>query len=388
MSLLYFGFKFLRLKVHNTAIELVRRPIVLTENYPWPGWDTFRTLINVDVQNLNNAAIGAKTQAEKNLFDAWAADGEFVPLSLPYGMPETVFIYHHTFSAACSSVRFKQLREAGVKIIAQNIDVKKCRDHSRKEHDLLQPFFCDDYGLEILYGERVNSGDQTEHYKLLLESIRNNHHKICGFFMDENDWTARFVDSMNSLLQALGINDKYIISDTTKDGLQFQSFQQKFSGFQRLSPAYIFHGSPDVTIECESSVASLCLPLPDDTDTQLSKYKVIEMAGKLTARDYTGLPDKVGELVANLHWLLVANIINQITARSENTIRSITSKGLLIDKMQGCGILCMASGQLCDVDEDVDSTADASQFVIKVSQPYCGRMKPSILCHLTKKLLE
>ena len=326
----------MRLKVHNTAIELVRRPIVLTENYPWPGWDTFRTLINVDVQNLNNAAIGAKTQAEKNLFDAWAADGEFVPLSLPCGMPETVFIYHHTFGAACSSVHFKQLREAGVKIIAQNIDVKKCRDHSRKEHDLLQPFFCDDYGLEILYGERVNSGDQTEHYKLLLESIRNNHHKICGFFMDENDWTARFVDSMNSLLQALGINDKYIISDTTKDGLQFQSFQQKFSGFQRLSPAYIFHGSPDVTIEYESSVA---------------------------------------------------NIINQITARSENTIRS-TSKGLLINKMQGCGILCMASGQLCDVDEDVDSTADASQFVIKVSQPYCGRMKPSILCHLTKKLLE
>ena len=56
--------------------------------------------------------------------------------------------------------------------------------------------------------------------------------------------------------------------------------------------------------------------------------------------------------------------------------------------MQGCGILCMASGQLFDVDEDMDGTGDASQFVIKVSQRYCGRMKPSVLCHLTKKLLE
>ena len=48
---------------------------------------------------------------------------------------------------------------------------------------------------------------------MLLESVRNNHRKVCGFFMDENDWTARFVDSMKKLLLELGINDKYIISD-------------------------------------------------------------------------------------------------------------------------------------------------------------------------------
>lgn len=117
-------------KLLNTAIELVSRPIVLTENYPLPRWDTFWHLINEGVQNLNNAAIGANW---KDLFDAWAPDGEFVPLSLPYGMPKTVFLYHHNFSAACSSV-------GSVKIITQNIDVRKCRDHSKKEHVSLQPF--------------------------------------------------------------------------------------------------------------------------------------------------------------------------------------------------------------------------------------------------------
>lgn len=173
--------------------------------------------------------------------------------------------------------------------------------------------------------------------------------------MDENDWTARFVDTMKKFLLELGINDKYIISDTTKEGLQFQSAQQKFSGFQCLSPAYIFHGSPDVTIECEDSI---CLPWPDDTDPQLSKCKIIEMGGKLTAKDDIGLPDKVGELVANLHWLLVAKIINQITTGSQNL--TSTAKGLLVDKMQGCGTLCIASGQLCDVNEDMDGARDAS----------------------------
>ena len=45
MSLLYFWLMFLRLEVLNTAIELVHCPIMLTENYPWPSWDTFRHLI-------------------------------------------------------------------------------------------------------------------------------------------------------------------------------------------------------------------------------------------------------------------------------------------------------------------------------------------------------
>ena len=68
-------------------------------------------------------------------------------------------------------------------------------------------------------------------------------------------------------------------ADTTKEELQFQSFQQKFSGFQGLSPAYIFHGSPDVTIECADSISTLCVPLPNDTDTvkkyiKLSKWLV------------------------------------------------------------------------------------------------------------------
>ena len=145
----------------------------------------------------------------------------------------------------------------------------KCKDHYAKHRCkkmqgplnkgtwFTATFFCDDYGLEILFEARVNDGtEHCDHYKLLLESVQNNHRKVCGFFMDANDWTARLSTVWKNLLE-LGINDKYTISDTTKEGLQFQSVQQKFSGFQRISPAYICYGSPDVTTECEDSI---CLP--------------------------------------------------------------------------------------------------------------------------------
>lgn len=116
--------------------------------------------------------------------------------------------------------------------------------------------------------------------------------------MDENDWTARFVDSMKKLMLELGINDKYIISDNQGRGYSFKAFNKNFQSF---------------------------------------------------------------------------TVYHQPTS---------------FNKMQGCGTLCIACGQLCDVNEDMDGARDASQFVIKVSQPFCGRMKPSIFFHLTKKLLD
>ena len=180
MSLLYFGLKFLRLKVLATSIDHVH-PITLRDNHQWPGWYTFKCKINADVEELNKAAIGSKTQAEKDHFDSWVPDGEFLPKPLPYGMPETVFIYHHSFSATCSSVGFKQLREANVKIITNSIVVKKCTDHSKKDHDLLQPFFCDNYGLEMVYEERTNDPEHHDYYQSRLDSIRADCFKSCGY---------------------------------------------------------------------------------------------------------------------------------------------------------------------------------------------------------------
>jgi len=60
VSLLYFGLKFLRLKVPTHIIEKVPMPL-LEEDYEWPSWDVFRDLINGDMANLNKVGIGART---------------------------------------------------------------------------------------------------------------------------------------------------------------------------------------------------------------------------------------------------------------------------------------------------------------------------------------
>lgn len=52
----------------------------------------------------------------------------------------------------------------------------------------------------------------------------------------------------HDLLQACGIQE-YEACNTTSDGLYFESFQTQFANLQGLSPAYIFHGSPDVLIK-------------------------------------------------------------------------------------------------------------------------------------------
>ena len=76
---------------------------------------------------MNNAAIGVKIQSEKNLFDVWALDGSLCLYHFLMACPKLYFSTT-TSSVAYSSVHFKQLREANVKIITQNIDVRKCRD--------------------------------------------------------------------------------------------------------------------------------------------------------------------------------------------------------------------------------------------------------------------
>ena len=117
----------------------------------------------MDVQNLNNAAIGVKTQVEKSFFDAWAADGEFVPLSLPYGMHETIYLPPHL---QCS-LFLSSLQTAKRGRCKDHCSKYRCKEMQGPLKRFTATFFCDDYGLAILYEER--GGDQTEYYKLLLE---------------------------------------------------------------------------------------------------------------------------------------------------------------------------------------------------------------------------
>ena len=185
VSLLYFGLKFLRLDV---PARVITESLKITDDINWPGWDTFREVVATDMRRLNKARIGAKTKEERKHFELWETDGEFIPLPSEHGVIINKYVYHHSFHTPCSSIGLKQLRDAGVPITIQDIPSKKCSSHPRKDHDLLQPYFCDDYGLEALYHERIDDNlPEINHYRSCLCSVQVN--KACGYFFDENDWT-------------------------------------------------------------------------------------------------------------------------------------------------------------------------------------------------------
>lgn len=80
---------------------------------------------------------------------------------------------------------------------------------SKKGSWSLTIFFCDDYGLKILYEERVQGTKEEieyDFYQLHLDYIHTKLHKSCGYFLDVDDWTARFVEeNINRFFQAGGL---------------------------------------------------------------------------------------------------------------------------------------------------------------------------------------
>ena len=188
--------------------------------------------------------------------------------------------------------------------------------------------------------------------------------------MSENDWTARFVDCLGNYFQACDLQ-KHEAHDTTGAGIGFESFQQKFSCIQGLSPIYMFHGSPDVLIKTKNDVVPLALHY----------HRAIEMAP--TAKDHSAIPEKMGELASSMYWLLVTNVIKRIVAGCD--VSCVSTKGLLIDKMLESGIHCEAQAKVCDVN---DNDLREAQFSIVTSQPYCGRLNPAWLCFHLNKLVE
>ena len=169
---------------------------------------------------------------------------------------------------------------------------------------------------------------------------------------------------------------------TTGAGLAYESFQQKFSGVQGISPIYIFHGSSDVLITTKDDVPVVLLALHYHTT------RVIEMGPKSTAKDHSGIPEKMGELASSMYWLLVANVVKAVVSGCD--VGCVSIKGLLIDKMLGSAIHCEAQAKVCDVNNNDVNNNDLreAQFCIITSQPYCGTFDMAWLYFHLRKLIE
>ena len=105
---------------------------------------------------------------------------------------------------------------------------------------------------------------------------------------------------------------------------------------------FLFRGAPDIIIQ-SGNAAMIChsedITTDEDKDAESSGDEAIENCHQRTplhGLSSTDPPEKVGELFASLHILLVSKILRKVHCGKE-IHRKFEVKGLLVDKM--CGVI-------------------------------------------------
>lgn len=119
---------------------------------------------------------------------------------------------------------------------------------------------------------------------------------------------------------------------------RFQNFQAIYSGVS-CSRMFLFQGSPDIILKKSGD--------PDDdndmivdivtmeSDSESEDERVVECSrGTLTMKSASPFPEKIGQLIAELHFVAAAAIIRKLV-KVRRLVKSMKTKGILIDKLNG-----------------------------------------------------
>ena len=94
---------------------------------------------------------------------------------------------------------------------------------------------------------------------------------------------------------------------------------------------------------------------------------------------YNGLPEKEGELIANMFWLVKCKILKKIR-RKKLLKSSMRMKGMLIDRQHGANVVV--------IEYNLSSTFSSSQrHTLQVCNAFGGVMDTAKLCSHVQKLL-
>jgi len=88
----------------------------------------------------------------------------------------------------------------------------------------------------------------------------------------------------------------------------------------------------------------------------------------------SGLPEKIGQVVAELHFVAVAAVVRNLI-KKRRLVKSVTTKGILIDKLNGV-IRCELTVKVSTPDKPVSlqllcvdhSGMDTSEYLCKAFQ--------------------
>ena len=133
----------------------------------------------------------------------------------------------------------------------------------------------------------------------------------------------------------------------------FHSFQTNYSGIA-CPRMFLFQGAPDIILSAKKKVIPISGESDqseDDTDDMIvdvvTEYqlesnsdsceedKVIECArGPIPTTQVNLLPEKAGQLIAELHFIAVAAIVRNLV-KGRHLVKFVKVKGIIIDKVNG-----------------------------------------------------
>ena len=288
-------------------------------------------VIKLDMNELRHSKVGKK--------DDWKANGCFKKLQVADN--RYVYVYCHSQHAACSSVLLSDLERMCLAIDKSRARLLKCREH--RYHDDLQPFFLDNNRLLEYYEDALSEGrNEIKPQAELLKNILAGKQSVTGTDFEcpkftsnnwsENDWTKRLVRGIEKTLPQVNVT----FSATM--GLTFSTDLLSRLRVDASEKYFLFRGAPDIIIHSGSAVISHSA---SDTTTEgaamSSEDEAIEnyhQRPSLSGWDNDDPPEKVGELFAALHILLVCKILRKV-AQGKEIHRKLEVKGLLVDKLYG-----------------------------------------------------
>jgi hypothetical protein len=285
-------------------------------------------VIKLEMSELQHSKVGKK--------DDWKANGCFKKFQA--GDNRCVYVYCHSQHAACSSVLLSDLERMRLAIDKSRARLLKCTKHHY--HDDLQPFYLDNDRLLEYYEVALSEGrNEVKPQAELLKNILAGKQPVTGTDFEcpkftsnnwsENDWTKRLVRGIEKTLPQVNVT----FSATM--GLTFSTDLLSRLRVDASEKYFLFRGAPDIIIHSGSAVISHSAS--DTTTEGATEDEAIENCHQrppLSGWDNNDPPEKIGELFAALHILLVCKILRKVT-QGMKIHRRFEVKGLLVDKMHG-----------------------------------------------------
>lgn len=292
-------------------------------------------VVRSDNRLLGSANVGKRDRSK------WKTPGSFAKLKVASTTATYVYLHHEhpTFSKTFLS----QLQLCGIDIeVTKAPEPSGCTQHLH--HDHLQPYFMDNRYLMEYYREQAKCGreEEVKEESDLLQEIIERKRSAKGtafecpessvpvFNWNEDDWTLRLSRGIEKLHPASTVTFSALL------GMSFGKVLEIVGVAFGVEKCFLFRGAPDILVQCGGVLcgASTDADVHISSDSEDGAVENCHQRPPLKGYCSMGPPEKLGELIAALHCLVVAKILRRVS-KGKEIRRTHRVKGLLVNKTVG-----------------------------------------------------